>query len=163
MPASAQVISQGGETIDGAPTAEGVTQHLAEARELLAGQRLAFPLTAGFTWQELGFVARIEPPAQGRAELVLSAEIGHLPYTIEDAGARQAALVGLRDLNREGRELWQARQDGRITMVSRTVFEAPENRTQVLTAIALVLLSLQRPLLMLAPLLHPPSMDAAAA
>lgn len=155
MPASAQAMSQGEDTIDGARSRAGLTQHLAEAREVLAGRQLAFPLTAGFTWQEMGFLARVEPPAQGRAELSLSGEIGLLPYTIEDAGARRAALIGLRDLNREGRELWQARPDGRITMLSRTVFEAPHERTQILTAIALVLLSLKPHLDLLAPLLHP--------
>jgi len=166
MPATAPALSQGDEPAAAPSARSGLEAQLAEARALLDEQALHFPLDLQFTWRHMAFAARlVEASAPGGARLSLNAELGLLPYSIEDAGARQAALAGLRDLNREDRDSWSAGADGRVRLASETVLEVPQTRPDAIESIALLFLTLKPRVDMLAPLLYParPARTAAVA
>lgn len=78
----------------------------------------------GFEWCGIAFDARVDRE-NGRTTLSTTADLGPLPFTVEDSGARSTIFIAMTAANRIGHARFSVDKDQHIRLDSRFAMEQP--------------------------------------
>lgn len=93
-----------------------------------------------FNWEGISFTASTEVSGGGKGQIELSAVLGQLFYTIEDAGQRAMALEHLFRINRDIDGIYTISPNGTIGYKSKTECESPISAQSFMEALTVILL-----------------------
>lgn len=122
----------------------------------LGKHALKLPLRFCFDWRGIPFQAELVRHGSGLCLLTLSSNLGCLPYSTENADARQSVIDTVRSMRISGKDSFTIDSYNHVNYKGCTSFKSPQNMTELLTPVAIALMALEKPLQKLRELLHPP-------
>lgn len=128
---------------------------LAEARSRLDSRAQDTSIVWHFDHRGARYEARFTAAGPRRLRIALQGELGWLPFSAEDRGARRQALRSLARLRGEGEDGWTLSDSGLVGLACVTLVEDGQADRPPLEALVLLMLSLSPRLDPLLPLLRP--------
>jgi len=155
MSSSPQAVSTDVETLATTAVANALGDALKEARNRLAEQEAVISGQWRFSHRGARFVVSFSEAGFSRVSLRLRADLGWMPYTAEDAGARHEASRLLSRFRAEGGEDWHVSATGRVELACETLVNSEQVRNSPLETLVRLMLALSQRIDMLAHLLRP--------
>ncbi|MEE8371635.1 MAG: hypothetical protein V3R73_05755 [Sphingomonadales bacterium] len=122
--------------------------------QLVAAQReQQIPSKFTFEWKEIAFSVFAERNDDGTAQVHIEAEIGRMPYSVENRFARTQAISLALDHGCSGIGRFKIRRDGIVTFTTRTATEKLSSFPEILNSVTVQLLRTRDQLLEMRALL----------